>query len=163
MVRSLLRIKLSCIGSSLVDSYLLKFNSFKKINNRNYRNFKEQLFSQSTSRGCFVEIPMFNPFQPNVSFQYPLKISENQKVRKTLNVHLLHTQHIFDQCYYFVPHENTRKERFLDVYRGYEMETLARNGLRKTFMLTDNFARQKFHAMFFFQNYKNILQFNLLQ
>ena len=29
------------------------------------------------------------------------------------------------------------------------METLARNGLRKTFMLTDNFARQNFRAMIF--------------
>ena len=42
---SLLRINFSCIGSSLVDSYLLKVNNFKKVNNRNYRNFKEQLFS----------------------------------------------------------------------------------------------------------------------
>ena len=29
------------------------------------------------------------------------------------------------------------------------METLARNGLRKTFMLTDNLARQNFRAMLF--------------
>ena len=37
---------------------------------------------------------------------------------------------ISDQSFFFISHENTKKDRFSIVFRGYKMRTLVRNGLK---------------------------------
>ena len=83
MVRSLLRIKLSCIGSSLVDSYLLKFNSFKKKSTRETTEIlRNNFFHRAPPEAALLRYQCLTHFSPMFHFSTHWKYQKTKRLEK---------------------------------------------------------------------------------
>ena len=91
-------------------------NSFTWFNSKYKQHWKiKQIF-----------LSHFNPYSPNVTFLYPLKMSENRRFSDVFRVYRNVTlgEYGLSQWCISIPPEKSENQSFFDVFKGYRNGTL---------------------------------------